>query len=182
MKTTKFITGLLIFASLMSVSKALNAQQQSMQVTTQRFIAYSLYNFSKLIDWPNSASATTFSITVVGDKAVYQELLNLAKNRKVLNAIYDIKFCKKTEEISGNNQIIYLSNMYSSKVKDLAEDTNLRNVLLVTEREGMTSYGSSISFTVTDQGTMGFAIAKENARKNQLSIRSQLERMAVEVL
>lgn len=181
MKTTKIITGLLIVASLMSVSKALNAQQ-SMQVTSKKFIAYSLYNFSKLIDWPNSSSATTFSITVVGDKEVYTELLNLAKNRKVCNATYNIKFCKKADEIIGKNQIIYLSNMYSSKVKHLAEDPNLLNVLLVTEREGMTSYGSAISFTVTDQGTMGFEIAKENAKKNQLTIRSQLERMAVQVL
>jgi hypothetical protein len=181
MKTTKIIASLLIVASLMSVSKALNAQQ-TMHVTSKKFIAYSLYNFSKLIVWPNSSSATTFSITVVGDKEVYQELLNLAKNRKVCNASYDIRFSKKVDEINGRNQIIYLSNMYSGKVKNLAEDPNLRNVLLVTEREGMTSYGSAICFTVTDQGTMGFEIAKENAKKNQLTIRTQLERMALAVL
>jgi hypothetical protein len=181
MKTKKIITGLLIVASLMSLSKALNAQQ-NVQVTSTRFIAYSLYNFSKLIDWPNSSSATVFSITVVGDQAVYQELLDLAKNRKVCNATYDIKLCKKPEEINGRNQIIYLSNMYSGKVKNLSEDPGLQNVLLVTEREGMASYGSAISFTVTEKGTMGFAIAKENAKKNQLTIRSQLERMAIEVL
>lgn len=181
MKTTKTIAGILAIVFMMSIPEALNAQQ-STQVNAKKFIAYSLYNFSKLIDWPNSSSATTFEITVVGDKIVYEELVNLSKNRKVGNALYKIRYSKKVEEITGKNQIIYLSNMFSGKVKSLAEDPELSNVLLVTEREGMANYGSAICFTVTDQGTMGFEIARENARKNQLSIRSQLVRMAAEVL
>ena len=180
MKTNK--TNLLVLAIVLfiSVPQMLHAQD-SMEVTSKKFIAYSLYNFSKLIVWPNSSSAATFGITVVGDKTVYEELLNLAKNRKVCNATYDIKFSKKTEEISGMNQIIYLSNMFSGKVKQLDKDPNLKNVLLVTEREGMTNFGSVISFTVTEQGTLGFEIAKTNASKKQLSIGAQLERMAVNV-
>lgn len=181
MKTNKITSGLLITFLFFSVSQTLHAQQ-GMQVTTQKFIAYSLYNFSKLIDWPNSASATSFNIAVVGDKVVYQELLNLSKNRKVLNATYNITFNKKVEEISGKNQIIYLSNLHSGKVKNLSEDPTYKNVLLVTEREGMSAYGSAISFTVTEKGILGFQIAKENTRKNQLNVKSQLERMAVEVL
>lgn len=180
MKTKKIITGILLITSFMAVSNALHAQQ-NMQVSSQKFISYSLYNFSKLINWPNSASATTFNITIVGDKEVYQELVKLAANRKICNASYEIKYCKKVDEINGKNQIIYLSNINSGKVKNLAEDPNLKNVLLVTEREGMTNFGSVISFIVTEHGTMGFTIAKENAKKNQLTIRTQLERMAVAV-
>jgi hypothetical protein len=181
MKTKRNFIGLTIFAALLYISQALHAQQDT-HVTTQKFIAYSLYNFSKLIDWPNSASATSFRIVIVGDKTVYDELLTLSKNRKVFNASYDICFCKKFEELEGTCQIIYLSNLYSGKVQDLDQNPSLKNALLVTERQGMASYGSVISFTTTDKGTMGFEIAKENAKKKQLSIRSQLERMAVAVL
>ncbi len=180
MKTNKIIPLVLTIALFMSVSQNSHAQEDK-EVNSKKFIAYSLYNFSKLIVWPNTSSAATFGITVVGDKTVYLELLNLAKNRKVCNATYDVKFCKKTEEITGKNQIIYLSNMFSGKVKNLDNDPNLKNVLLVTEREGMANFGSTISFTVTEQGTLGFEIAKTNARKKQLSIGAQLERMAVNI-
>jgi hypothetical protein len=181
MKTNQLIPALLIAVTLLTGYEGLNAQE-NMHVTTQKFIAYSLYNFSKLIDWPSSSSATTFQIAVVGDKQVYDELSTLAKNKKVGNATYEITFCKSIEELNSGNQIIYLSNTHSGKVKDLSKNPNLKNVLLVTEREGMSAYGSAICFTVTDQGNMGFQITRENAKKNQLTIRTQLERMALQVI
>ena len=55
-------------------------------------------------------------------------------------------------------------------------------VLLVTERQGMTRQGSTISFQVNERGTMGFEIARDNAEKNKLNIKEQLERMAMSVI
>lgn len=156
--------------------------QQSMQVTPSRFIAYSLYNFSKFIDWPSNMAQTTFYICVVGDKSVYNELLKLAENKKQGNAVYQITFAKGVEEIKGTNHIIYLSNMYSGKVKTLASSDVNNGVLFVTEREGMTKQGSSISFTTDSNGMMGFEIAKGNAEKNNLSVQKQLERLATRVI
>lgn len=174
------VIGIALFVFSISL-KTLNAQQ-TVQVTEDRFIAYSLYNFSKLIDWPTSASATSFHIAVVGDKVVYQELISLARGKKVGKAVYKISYFKNVNEIAGNNQIIYLSNMHSSKVKNLATDPNFTGILLVTERQGMTSQGSAISFLVDDRGMMGFEIKRENAEKNNLSIRAQLERLASSVI
>lgn len=181
MKTKNLLPCFLILVFMVSGVKALHAQDR-VQVTSQKFIAYSLYNFSKLIDWPKSSSAKIFRITVVGDKEVYQDLVNLARNKNVGNASYDIVFCKSVEELEGDNHIIYLSNIHSGKVTNLSKDPALKNVLLVTERANMAKYGSAISFTVTDKGTLGFEIARENAKKNQLMIHTQLERMAHEVL
>jgi hypothetical protein len=156
--------------------------QQSIQVTPSKFIAYSLYNFSKFIDWPNDLKSTTFQIGVVGDKNVYNELLKLSENKKQGNASYQIVFFKNVEEINGFNQIIYLSNMYSGKVKVLSMNTSNKGVLFVTEREGMTKQGSIISFLIDENGMMGFEIATSNALKNNLTVQKQLERLATRVI
>jgi hypothetical protein len=156
--------------------------QQSIQVTPSKFIAYSLYNFSKFIDWPSDLSSTTFQIGIVGDKSVYNELIKLAENKKQGNSIYQITFYKNVSEIKGFNQIIYLSNLYSGKVKELSNSSINKGVLFVTEREGMTKQGSIISFLTDANGLMGFEIAKNNAIKNNLSVQKQLEKLATRVI
>jgi hypothetical protein len=180
MKTKVFIPGLIITLWVIAFN-SLQAQQAMQVSNAERFYAYSLYNFSKLIDWPNSGTVTTFQIAVVGDKEVYTELVELAKNKKIGNAVYQINYFKSVEEITGFHQIIYLSNLHSGSVKVLSQNPAMKNVLLVTEREGMTNAGSTISFLVNSEGQMGFEIAKSNALKNQLTIRTQLERMAMRV-
>ena len=181
MKTKFFLTALLLFSASILFTETLKAQQTLQVSTSERFIAYSLYNFSKLIDWPNSSSATTFQIAVVGDKRVYSELSNLANHKKVGNASYNIVYCKNISELNGKSQIIYLASMHSGKVRELTS-SDKSGVLYVTEKQGMTKQGSTISFLVDDRGMMGFEIAKDNAVKSNLSIRSQLERLASSVI
>jgi len=180
---TKLLTsiGIISFLFLFSGEK-LYAQQPLDVSTPERFIAYSLYNFSILISWPNSGTLTTFQIAIVGDKTVYGELIELTRNKKIGNALYKITYFKNVEEINGYYQIVYLSNLISGKVKDLNQNPKMKNVLLVTEREGMTRFGSTICFLVNADGRMGFEIAKENAIRNQLTIRLQLERMATRII
>lgn len=168
-------------AILLVMCFQINAQQ-SIQVTPSKFIAYSLYNFSKFIDWPSNLSQNSFHICIVGDKSVYNELVKLAENKKIGNANYEIAFYKTPEEITGFNHIIYLSNNYSGKVKTLTNTESNKGILFVTEREGMTKLGSSISFTTDDNGIMGFEIAKSNAEKNNLIVQKQLERLASKVI
>jgi phosphoglycerol transferase MdoB-like AlkP superfamily enzyme len=156
--------------------------QQSMQVTPSKFIAYSLYNFSKFIDWPSDAKKSNFQICVVGDKAVYNELLKLAENKKQGNSNYQITFYKSVDEIKEFSHIIYLSNLYSGKVKSLASEEIFKGALFVTEREGMTKQGSAISFITDSNGMMGFEIAKSNTEKNNLTVQKQLERLASKVI
>jgi hypothetical protein len=181
MKLTFRTFGLIFFTTVLFTNGNILGQQ-SIQVTPSRFIAYSLYNFSKFIDWPADMTKNTFQICVVGDKSVYTELVKLAENKKQGNATYQITFSKNVEEIKGFNHIIYLSNLYSGKVKALASSESNKGVLFVTEREGMTKQGSAISFLTDVNGSMGFEIAKSNAEKNSLSIQKQLERLAMKVI
>jgi hypothetical protein len=180
MKTQIKLLLLIIVTLLLLPARKIEAQA-SIQASPTRFIAYSLYNFSKFIDWPAGTTTNTFQIAVVGDKNVYQELLTLSKNKKQGNAIYQVNYFKNSNEVTGTNQIIYLSNFYSGKVRELSSKITTRGVLFVTEREGMTAQGSTISFITDDKGTMGFEIAKDNATKNQLVVQKQLEKLAVKV-
>ena len=137
---------LLILAFMLSTAiyEEANAQQTLQVSSSERFIAYSLYNFSKLIVWPNSSTAKSFQVAIIGDKRVYVELQNLAQNRKVGNADYNIVFYKDISELKGYNQIIYLSNQQCSKISQLCSQIKNEGVLIVTERKDMTSQGSTI--------------------------------------
>jgi hypothetical protein len=177
----KFLPFSFLMTTILFYSVMINGQQ-SIQVTPSKFIAYSLYNFSKFIDWPSDVNSTTFQIGIVGDKNVYNELLKLAENKKQGNSTYQITFYKNVEEIKGFNQIIYFSNLYSGKVKELANAKINKGVLFVTELEGMTKQGSTISFLTDDNGLMGFEIAKINAYKNSLIVQKQLEKLATRVI
>jgi hypothetical protein len=171
-----------ILTAIMLLFSGMSNGQNSIQVTPSKFIAYSLYNFSKFIDWPAELSSETFQIGIVGDKSVYNELLKLSENKKQGNANYQITYYKNVDEIKGFNQIIYLSNVYSGKVKVLTNNISNKGILFVTEREGMTKQGSIISFLIDANGLMGFEIAKNNAIKNSLTVQKQLERLAARVI
>ena len=172
---------ILLFVSVVFQPQQLKAQQY-IQATPSRFIAYSLYNFSKFIDWPSGTVVHVFEITVVGDKNVYQELMELSKNKKQGEAYYKVNFAKNVEEMKGFSHIVYLSNLQSGKVKELSKAENTKGVLFVTEREGMANFGSTISFTTNDNGQMGFEIARSNAGKHNLVIQKQLEKLASKVI
>ena len=182
MKTKLFTLPIIALLLSTAIIEKASAQQALQVSSSERFIAYSLYNFSKLIVWPNSSTATSFQVAIVGDKRVYVELQNLAQNRKVGNADYNIVFFKDVSELKGYNQIVYLSNQQCSDINQLTTQIENKAVLVVTERKGMTNQGSTISFLYNDQGKMGFEIARDNATKNNLIIRSQLERMAMKVI
>jgi hypothetical protein len=175
-------SSILLILTFIAISLVDSNAQQAIQASPTKFIAYSLYNFSKFIDWPGNAVTGSFQIAVIGDKSVFQELTELAKNKKQgNNATYQINFFKNSNEYSGDNQIIYLSNMYSGKVKELSSKMVSKNILFVTEREGMTSQGSTICFITADNGSMGFEISTTNALKNQLVVHKQLEKLALKV-
>jgi hypothetical protein len=181
MKLKTYQSILLVITFLFISSEFINAQQ-SIQVSPSKFIAYSLYNFSKFITWPSDVLSNKFQISVVGDKTVYQELLELAKNKKQGTATYQINFYKNVDEIKGFSHIIYLSNFYSGKVGELSNKIQIKGVLFVTEREGMTRQGSVISFLTDSKGVMGFEISKENAGKSRLIVNKQLEKLASKVI
>lgn len=180
MKTRLYTTGIMVLAICFFSMKSVKCQQTLEVSTTERFIAYSLYNFSKLIKWPGSGSDQTFQIAVVGDKRVYSELSFLAKDKKINNATYRIVYCKDISEVKGYNHMIYLCNSQSANIAELGQKKE--GVLVVTERDGLASQGSTINFTTNSEGKMGFEIAKDNALKNQLTIHMQLERMAMGVI
>jgi hypothetical protein len=179
---TKSLPSIVSLLAFLVVFSDFGMAQQAIQASPTKFIAYSLYNFSKFIDWPADVLASTFQIAVVGDKTVFQELQELSKNKKLGACVYQITFYKNTNEITGMNHIIYLSNFYSGKVHELSGKISIKGVLFVTEREGMTSQGSSISFLTNDNGSMGFEIARDNAAKSQLVIHKQLEKLASKVI
>ena len=167
-----------LFAVLLLCSVKIYAQSVKV-VTEERYIALSLYNFTRLINWPpHMASKSDFSIAVLGDKKVYNELVSITTNRTAGAQNFSIIYFDKIEEFSGENHIVYVPSWLSGKFSKLSESETCKNTLMVTEHEDMIKYGSSINFIPRD-GELKFELSENNTNKQGLTLNPKLKGMAV---
>ena len=149
-----------LFAVLLLCSVKIYAQSVKV-VTEERYIALSLYNFTRLINWPpHMASKSDFSIAVLGDKKVYNELVSITTNR------------------TAGAQNFSIPSWLSGKFSKLSESETCKNTLMVTEHEDMIKYGSSINFIPRD-GELKFELSENNTNKQGLTLNPKLKGMAV---
>lgn len=167
---------ILIAAAIILVVQGSSGQVKN--VGTDMFFAYSLYNFSKHTEWKSEQESNVIKIAVVGKSGIYNELVELTKNRKSGTKQYQINYYKKYSEITDYNHIIFLSSFQSSKIDEIKESLQNKDILFVTEREGMCKWGAGISFFVTPQGKIEFEIGWENIEANNLSMSNSIRQMA----
>ena len=157
------------------------AQAQDAKIVSMtKYLSNCLYNFSRNINWPEENRTGEFIITIVGNSELQAEMSKLTRNMMVGKQSIQVKYCKTVNEISGYQHIIFVDNWQSSKINTLMQMISGRNTLVVTESEGLISKGSMINF-VPVNGVMQFEINRDNLRKNNLSVSSNLEKMAVSV-
>jgi len=158
-----------------------SAQAQDAKIVSMtKYLSNCLYNFSRNINWPEENKSGEFIITIVGNNELHAEMSKLTRNMMVGKQPIQVKYFKTVSEVYGYQHIIFVDNWQSSKINTLIQMTSGRNTLVVTESEGLISRGSMINFVAVN-GVMQFEINRDNLRKNNLSVSSNLEKMAVSV-
>jgi hypothetical protein len=155
---------------------------QTKVVSTERYYASSIYNFTRYVKWPDSQTNKDFKIAIVGSESVYEELKNLTATRKYGQHNYQISFYKKHSEVVGFHHIVFLSTINSGKINSIKEQTNSKYTMFITEREGMGDYGSAISFYVEDSGRIRFELSHANIQDQGLVVNSSLFSLAGKVI
>jgi hypothetical protein len=136
-----------------------------------------LYSFAKHIEWPYEQSKQAFVFGVYGQSPVYNELLEMARTKKVRGlAIKVKKISSPAEAVSCD--IIFLPNNKCSEVKAINPLIENQGVLLVCERSGYCLKGGAISFAVDDDGALRFDINTKVCQSQKLKVNSQLIQIA----
>jgi hypothetical protein len=154
MKKSILILG---FLSLVVLCQAQNVQV----VSVPKYQASSIYYFTRLINWPTAASTGEFSIAVVGNEEVSQELSTLAAGKTVGAQIIKVKSFRRIEDIDGYHNIVFLAGTMGVPIKKLAQKVDGQKTLLITECEGLLNWGSAINF-VERGGFWKFEVNKTN--------------------
>ena len=131
-----------------------------------------IYHFTKYIDWPEDKKTGDFTIGIVGDSPLVDELKNSVVNKMVGDQRIVIKKFAGGAP-SYNCQILFISEEASGSIKRIAAVTANTSTLLVTELEGLAHKGSCINFIIVDDH-LKLEINKTNIEKRNLNIATEL--------
>lgn len=161
-------TRFIIFISAIWILSFTN-QCKAQEVNYKSYSIY-VYNFIKYIEWPPSTRAGgNFSIGIVGDSPVYNELLQLAASKKANGQTIIIKKFATIEE-ADYCEILYISAAKSSALKKALEKTMSVPTLVVAEREGLAKKGAGINFVTLDDDVLKFEVNKKVIEDHSLKI------------
>jgi len=139
-----------------------------------------LYNFTRMIAWPEEYRTGDFIIAVYGSSPITRELNELARTRKVgaqnivvvyFNSLADITKC----------HVIYIPSTQSRNIEALVGELNKRNInaLVVADARDALTRGAVINFVIFDGNRQRFEVSAANANRMGLTLGADMERFAV---
>jgi hypothetical protein len=146
------------------------------QAQDAKFKALIVYNFTKLLDWPDKSG--DFVIEVVGNAELAKELADFTQTRKVAG-VQNIVVNKVLPENVSNAQIIIVGLTESDKLSDIIAKAGSRNVLIVTEKKGLIKKGAGISL-MKENGAWQFQFDENNIKKYGLKISADFRELGVQ--
>lgn len=133
-----------------------------------------VYNFCKFVEWPESEN-TELVLGLMGANDDTSHFENIAGKtaRELAIAVKQIN----TQDELGECQLIFIAPDQADQVSGILKKLAGQPVLTISAMEGFCEQGGMIQF-VSIQGKMRFFINRKAAENAQLSISSQLLKMA----
>lgn len=142
----------------------------------ENFIAVSIYNFTRYVDWPAGEASGDFVIDVIGHKSVYDKLKELVTGRKVGNRNITVHYLESVNNIT-QCQILFLGFWQSKDIQKAVDKIAGAHTLLITEKDGLIESGSAINFVIRNSA-IKFEIKKSNIQKYGLTVGDALLTLA----
>jgi len=136
-----------------------------------------LYNFSRLIKWPDANSQNDFVFGVLGNQEVYNNLVTITAGKKVGTQTIVVKLFKDPNQITTCH-VLFIANNKLDQFNDILGRLQNKSSLIVTEKKGMLNSGATIDFVIADN-KLRYMISEENAKKNNLVLSRNLQDMAM---
>ena len=168
---------LILISSVVLSSWMVVLPDQGEEFAAKIKVAY-LYNFTKLIEWPNDSKQGNFIVGILGSNlTLVGELNKMAASKMVSTQKIEIKNISSAAE-AAQCHIVYILPDNSSQLGELVNKVKSSSILIVTENQGLVKQGSGINFVVIDN-KLKYELNKQNIENHKLKVGSQLETMAV---
>ena len=191
---------LIILLILPAASILAQSQDDSSQRREYKIKAAFLYNFIKFVDWPEEKAVSkneTVMIVIIG-KDPFGDAFEPIKNKKIKGNDTIIKYFpgfKELKRIEKDNNseyenivaelrkchLLFICSSEKDNLVDILSLVKNHNILTVGESPGMLEVNGIINFLL-DENKVRFEINLNNARESKLVIRSQLLRLAKNVI
>lgn len=148
----------------------------------QRVKAAFLYQFAGYVEWPPDAFAQAgapVTIAVLGADALAAELSQVVAGRTVGGRAVSVRRVRPGEPLAGVH-ILFIGRAENARLAQLAQGSQPRAILTVTESDGALAQGSMINFILVDR-RVRFEVALDAAEKGGLRLSSRLLAVAQQV-
>ena len=159
-----------------------------------------LYNFLKFVDWPNGKAADAKKPIILGiiGKDPFGNAFEPVKDKPVKGRKVVIKRFKEVAELKKSGQegkaaldkqieemrechLLFACSSEKDNIKEIIAAVKDRSVLTVADTKDFLKSGGIINFVMEEQ-KVRFEISVSAAKRSKLKIRSQLLRLAKEVV
>jgi len=135
-----------------------------------------IYNFSRLVEWPEEVKSGDFIIGIYGKSDIEVSLKSFVSNKKVGSQNVVVKTFNDVNEISQCH-ILFVSSGKSSSMLNINNAVG-KGTLIVGEKQTLVNDGAAISFLIVDN-KLKFRLKEENALKYDLKVSKSLKNMAL---
>lgn len=135
-----------------------------------------IYNFSRLVEWPEEVKSGDFVIGIYGKSAIEESLKSFVSNKKVGSQNVVVKTFNDVNEISQCH-ILFVPSGKSSSIMNVMNVIG-KGTLIVGEKQTLVNDGAAISFQIVDN-KLKFRLKEENALKYDLKVSKSLKNMAL---
>lgn len=122
-----------------------------------KFQAMSVYDFTRMLQWPEEYRQGDFYIKVYGNSEIFEEIKAFTKDKRVRGEQKII--VEKIHTVNpGKCHILIVAESESSKLPQILAASN-EGTLVVTQKNGMTQQGAGISFIQDGKGRYKYNLA-----------------------
>lgn len=162
-----------VFLLLMMLPGLAGRSQRTLDYAVHANIIYQL---TKYVDWPDDRKSGDFSIGIIGDSPLIEELKRISASKTVGGQKIVVRKIPASAT-TFNAHILFVGEETRSYLKKISAKTTGLPILIIGEEEGMAGHGACINFAlVSDKLTL--EINPKNIEQRNLRIASELMKLA----
>lgn len=138
-----------------------------------------IYNFAKLIDWPDAYKKGNFVIGVMGGSSMYQQLVTKYNGKTIGSQPIEIRKISNSNNFSVCH-VLFVDHDYSTSLAEVIGRVGNESTLLIAHHEGALNMGAIINFVVVEDN-LKFELSVSNAEQHDLFVGSTLKSLALHV-
>jgi len=135
-----------------------------------------VYNFCKLISWPQSKSNGNFIIGVLGEPDLYKQLISKYSSKLIGKQPIEIIQLLGTEQMPELH-VLFISRTMVTAMPGISNKMLKSSTMVISEHPEGIKYGATLNFVVIDN-QLKFEIGETNASAHGLTIGSTLKSLA----